>query len=57
MMEEFEPQEQQEDFAPARYRIVLPEDDYDEDDEVEERVLQAQKREKERVKRGNFRAI
>lgn len=39
----------------TRYQIHLPEDDYDEDDETEERVAEAERRKKARVIRGNFR--
>ena len=40
----------------ARYQIILPEDDFDDDDELEERVAQAELAKKQRVVRGNFRA-
>jgi hypothetical protein len=41
----------------VRYQIMLPEDDYDDDDEQEERVALAQRRNKQRVVRGNFRGV
>ena len=47
-----------EELAPTeftRYQIHLPEDDYDEDDELEERVALAERRKKSQVIRGNFR--
>lgn len=38
----------------TRYQIMLPEDDYDEDDELDQRLEETKRRNKNRVARGNF---
>lgn len=38
-----------------KHQIILPEDDYDEDDELEDRILEIEKKQKQHVIRGNFR--
>ena len=35
-----------------RYKIILPADDFDEDDEIDARIEMAAKRQKNRVSRG-----
>ena len=38
-----------------KHQIILPEDDYDEDDELEDRILEIEKKQKQHFIRGNFR--
>lgn len=41
----------------TRYRIQIPEDDFDEDDEMDDRIAEAERRRKGRVDRGGFRGV
>lgn len=36
----------------TRYQIQLPQDDYDEDDELDARIEEAQRKEREQIRRG-----
>jgi hypothetical protein len=41
----------------TKYQIILPEDDYDEDDELDARLEEMERKKKERVRRGDFRGV
>ena len=38
----------------VRYQVIIPEDDYDEDDELDARIALSEKRKKEHINRGGF---
>lgn len=38
----------------TRYQIVIPDDDYDEDDEIDERIAVAEKKKRQHIDRGSF---
>jgi len=45
---------EQQQFEFTRYGVILPEDDYDEDDEMDDRIEEAERRKKRHITRGNF---
>lgn len=38
----------------TRYQIVIPDDDYDEDDEMDERIAIAERKKRQHIDRGSF---